>query len=157
VETANMIFALGCLLIFLVSFGNVVNMLARGRAAELKLNEIEEKELAYTLPAVHHEINWLYMRVLKEFGYHDDHAVGEIIPVELEHVGNLIKEGYAEILVNSQGYNVDFEIPTTEEFDALFEEMVSATEGTNVPVQEGQADIVNRTVKASCPDNRGTE
>lgn len=90
-----------------------------------------------------HEVSRLNMRVVKEFGYHDDHAVGEVIPVSLEHVGDLIQKGYAEIVVNNLGYNADFDMPTPGEFESLFKEYEQAEAeecqpaGTSVPVQEG--------------------
>lgn len=36
-------------------------------------------------------------KVLKPIGYHDDHEIGEVIPVEARHVNDMIRDGYVEI------------------------------------------------------------
>lgn len=56
-------------------------------------------------------VNRIVMRVLKPFGYHDNHEAGDIIHVNLPDVALLIKGDYAEIVINSAGYNTDFEVP----------------------------------------------
>jgi len=50
----------------------------------------------------------ILMRALKPFGYHDDHAVGELVPVKLRDVEEVVKKGYAEIVVNNMGNNLDY-------------------------------------------------
>ena len=51
----------------------------------------------------------LLMKVIKPFGYYDNHTEGEKVHIPLKDVNMLIKGGYAEIIVNSDGYNEDRE------------------------------------------------
>jgi hypothetical protein len=47
----------------------------------------------------------LILRVLKPFGLHDDHEVGEFVPAPLKEVNKLVRDGYAEIVINNVGNN----------------------------------------------------
>jgi hypothetical protein len=40
--------------------------------------------------------------VLKPVGYHDDHEPGEIIPIDVKHVVEMIEKGYVRLLSDNR-------------------------------------------------------
>ena len=62
-------------------------------------------------PALPQHIKSLNVRVLKPFGFHDTHEVGEIVDIPLEYVNKLIVDGLAEIVVNNDGANMAMDLP----------------------------------------------
>ena len=59
----------------------------------------------------------LLIRALKPFFYHDDHEVGEVLPASLTEVNKLVKDGYAEIVVNNLGRNSEVDEPPYDPFE----------------------------------------
>lgn len=51
----------------------------------------------------------LWVRVIKSFGYYDDHKEGEEIKIPLIHVNELFQKGFIEILANNKGNNLPYD------------------------------------------------
>lgn len=56
-------------------------------------------------------MGYIWVRTLKQLGYYDDHGVGETINIPIKQADELIKKGYAEIVVNNQGNNLPYDEP----------------------------------------------
>lgn len=82
----------------------------------------------------------LWIRVLKSFGYYDDHSAGECFRMPLEHVNELVQKGYIEIVVNNMGNNKPF-----DEIEETFAEIV----------QDNKCDFCryrfNKNYEVQCP------
>jgi hypothetical protein len=58
----------------------------------------------------------LMIRVVKPFGYWiEEHKVGEIFSINLRDVNHLIKEGYAELVINNMDNNLPYDEPEIDE------------------------------------------
>ncbi|QZA69081.1 hypothetical protein 278BB001_137 [Bacillus phage 278BB001] len=67
----------------------------------------------------------IWVEVLKPFGYYiEDHPIGEVMQVDLTHVNDLVKNGYAKIVVNNMGENspVDRDLDNLDPFEVQLSE-----------------------------------
>lgn len=59
-------------------------------------------------------MKYLIVRVLKPFGYYDEHEPGETFFIPISEVTELIQKGLIEIAVNNKGNNADYDEPDEE-------------------------------------------
>ena len=74
------------------------------------------------------------IRVLKEFGYYDEHKPGEEFTIPFTHINELVKNGTVEIVVNNLGNNLPYD-ESLEPSEPIFEEAVKTVEPViiNIP------------------------
>ena len=76
----------------------------------------------------------VWIRVIKEFGFYDEHKPGEEFTIPLRHVNEVVKNGWAEIIVNNLGNNLPY-AESLEPSEPIFEEAVKSVEPViiNIP------------------------
>ncbi|UPI12639.1 hypothetical protein [Bacillus phage SBSphiJ4] len=90
------------------------------------LNNIVNEHLGTTALG---ELVWV--EVLKPFGYYvEDHPIGEVMQVDVAHVHDLVKEGYAKIVINNMGENnpVDVDLDHLDPFESQIAEVQPSEE-----------------------------